>query len=129
MTIGARSAAINFSGGGTAVANGTTRYFAAGTVETGAATFPLRAPFTGNMTRMITQSSGVVSGTRTYTLYKNGAATAMTSVASGGSTQSSDVANSVAVTTGDYLAVEVVIAGDAVSSTHNATIVFDRTEF
>ena len=108
-------------------ADGLTGYIGMGSLEAGANTFPIRVPYSGNIVGMYTQAKSAGAGTRTYTLYKNNTATALTCASTGAGSQAIGL-GSVSVIAGDYISIQLITSGGATTSAHNVTLVMGRSD-
>lgn len=124
-----RAYGLYFQSGSGNVAAGTTRYFTYAVHVGGVTTVRVVMPHDALLSNLIA-SSLVAAGagaSYTYTLWVNGAPTAITCQTAGGAaTWSEDIVNAVAVARGDHVVMQVIASGVAVATTHNASFMVKR---
>jgi hypothetical protein len=115
-------AIMQFDTGATTVADSVTRYFGNSNVSAGVTDVLTRVPYKCTVTNLHCVVPGAATGTRTYTLQKNGADTTLTCASTGTGLIASDVVNSVSFAIGDTIAVKLITSGGSDAVTHAATI-------
>ncbi len=117
-------AVLQFSTGTRTIAATETRYIGGGEISTASTVVAFRAPRAGRIRNLYNKSTGTPGGsdTFTYTVYKNGVATALTAQTPGGASVSSDTSNVVSVAAGDQIDVQCVVSATGATRGHQSTI-------
>ena len=113
---------ISFGSSATTVPDSVTRYFGVGYCTASYTDVFFRLPYACTLSNLYAQCSGSSFGTRTYTVYINGAASTLTCAASGGVNSTSDVTHSVTCSAGDSICIRIVTSGGSDAVTHTASV-------
>lgn len=128
--VGGTSVSMIFFGPASSTAAGATTYIAPNASFDGGSesvvSRPMSAPCTISNLRIKVQGAPVGAETFTYTLFKNGSATALTVTLTGSAVTGSDLAHSIEYAAGDTMSLRLVTSASAAVVYHTACI-FCRT--